>query len=229
MTNRPATAADPPGAAELRRRLTNVLRPGVIAALDAQTARARVAYAEGTRGNDRPTTGWLPWLAPAAGARRSWRAPSVGEQALILAPGGNLEQGVILTGLYTGAFPPPSSDPAVEIALYADGARIEYDAGAHRLRALLPAGAAAEIEAPEGVSIRGGVTVNGNLKIEGEITATGSIEADGGISADGDVSAGGGISAGGDVADSAASMRAMRAKYNRHKHALSDPPPTPQM
>lgn len=105
----------------------------------------------------------------------------------------------------------------MQAALYADGARIEYDAGTHRLRALLPAGAAAEIEAPEGVSIRGGLTVNGNLKIKGEITATGSIETDGNVSA------------GGDVADSAASMRAMRAKYNRHKHAPANPPPIPQM
>lgn len=184
--------------------LANVLRPGVVAALDAAAARVRVAYAEGDR---RPTTGWLPWVAPAAGAQRRWRAPAVGEQALILAPGGNLAQGVVLAGIYTDAFPPPSADPAVETALYADGARIEYDAAAHRLRAVLPAGGSAAIDAPQGVVISGDVTVKGELQVTGD------------------------VSAGGDVSDSAASMRDMRAKYNRHKHALTppDPPPTPRM
>ncbi len=189
---------------EISRRLANVVRPGVVAALDPDKARLRAHY---DQGDPRPLSAWLPWLSAAAGGQRAWRAPALGEQVLILAPGGDLQQGVVLASLYGADFAAPSADPAAAVTLYADGARIEYHAGEHRLRAALPPGATAEITASGGVSIAGDVTITGDVAVSG------------------------GIAASGHVADAAGSMAEMRGQYNRHKHKLTppDPPPAPQM
>ena len=172
---------------ELARRLANVVRPGVVTALDLVNERVRVKYAE----EKSALTDWLPWVATRAGGDASWWAPEVGEQVLLLAPSGELSQAIVLGSLYSDAHPAPSSDPDKHLVRYSDGAEIEYDRAAHRLRAVLPAGGAAEITAPDGVTITGDVMVTGDVTIEGGVDASGDIEADGKVKADGDVEAGG--------------------------------------
>ncbi len=189
---------------ELARRLANVVRPGVVAEADYSLARARVKYGE----PDEAITDWLPWLAGRAGGDAAWWAPEIGEQVVLLAPSGDLANAVVLGSLYSDAQPAPSTDPGKHLVRYSDGAEIEYDREAHRLRAVLPAGGAAEITAPDGVTITGDVTV------EGGVDASGNVESGGNVTADSNVEAGG------QVEDLSGSMTEMRTTYNGHVHGV---------
>jgi phage baseplate assembly protein V len=57
-------------------------------------------------------TDWLPWISTRAGGQRArtWWPPRVGEQCLVLSPGGELAQGRVLCGIYSDAFAPGSSN-----------------------------------------------------------------------------------------------------------------------
>lgn len=123
----------------------------------------------------------LPWIAGRAGNTRTWSPPAVGEQCLLICPEGETENGVVLAGLNCDAFPAPDDTPDRDVTLYADGARITYDAGAHALTATLPAGGTAAITAPGGMTIKadsgikitGDVEITGNLKASEDVTAAG--------------------------------------------------------
>ena len=170
---------------EILRRLANVVRLGAVAEVDLATARARVRYDTDER--RRPIlTGWLPWLTHRAGGDRTWWAPEVGEQVVLLAPGGELPEAVVVPALYRDAHPAPEAVASKHVVVYGDGARIEYDRAAHHLSAVLPANATAALTAPGGVAITGDVAVTGNITASGQIT------------------------------DHRSSMQAMRDTYNRH-------------
>lgn len=203
---------------ELGRRLANVVRPGTVGEVDGAAARVRVRYGETV------LSAWLPWVTARAGADRSWWAPEVGEQVLILAPSGDLGAGVVLTGVYQRGYPAPEQSPDKHATHYRDGAVIEYDRAAHRLRAVLPEGGTAEITAPDGVTVRGDLMVTGDLDVTGAAEVAGDITGHADIGADGDVSADGNIE------DSLGTMGDMRSQYNQHRHTpTSGSPPTPQM
>ncbi len=72
---------------ELARALRNMIRTGIIVETDLNAGRCRVQ----TGGM---CTDWLQWLTCRAGRSRTWWAPSVGEQVLILAVGGGTRHGV---------------------------------------------------------------------------------------------------------------------------------------
>ena len=154
--------------AELDRKAEQAVRIGRVAELDAGAARVRVAIGD-------LTTAWLPWLAARAGADRAWSAPEPGEQVVVLTPAGRGEQAVVLAGLYADAHPAPADAATVHRMVYADGAVIEYDRAAHALRALLPGGGTARIEAPGGVTIVGDLTVAGRIDAAGDVTAGGGV------------------------------------------------------
>ena len=128
---------------------------------------------------------------------------------MILSPSGELAAGVVLPALYRKAHPAPESDPGKHTRLYRDGARIEYDAGMHKLKAVLPAGGTAELVADGGVSVTGNVTVTGNVAVTGRIDATEDIASDK------------------NVEDEKGTMDEMRGTYNQHSHLPTGP--TPQM
>ncbi|MBS1206492.1 MAG: baseplate assembly protein [Proteobacteria bacterium] len=105
---------------ELARTLRNMIRTGVIVDTDLDAGRCRVQ----TGGN---ITDWLQWLTQRAGHSRTWWAPSVGEQVLILAVGGELDTAFVLPGIFADDHPAPSaSADALHIA-FPDGAVIEYE------------------------------------------------------------------------------------------------------
>lgn len=208
------TAARPFELADLARRLANVVRPGRIEALDAERARARVRYAA----EPAAVTAWLPWLAAAAGADRAWRAPTVGEQVLLLAPGGDLAAAFVLAGLYQDAFPPPATEPAQRTFAFEDGARLAYDAAAHALRATLPEGATAALAAPGGLTITGDLTLDGALTVKAAATLEGELAVAGTIQADDAIRARKTIRSDADVRDRAGTVQAMRVKFNAHTH-----------
>lgn len=106
---------------ELLRRLENTVRLGTIAQVrHAKPARCRVKTGENT-------TDWLPWITQRAGKDRTWWAPEVGEQVIVLSPGGNMGAGVVLPGFYSDEHPQPDDDPDVSCVAFDDGARAEYN------------------------------------------------------------------------------------------------------
>ena len=105
---------------ELGRVLRNMIRPGIIVETDLKAGRCRVQ----TGGM---CTDWLQWLTHRAGRSRTWWAPSVGEQVLILAVGGELDTAFVLPGIYSGDNPPPSASADAVHIRFPDGAVIEYE------------------------------------------------------------------------------------------------------
>lgn len=211
-------------AAELHRLLENLVRLGTVAEVD--HARARVRVRSGGL-----LTAWLPWHTPRAGATRVWDPPTVGEQVVLLSPGGDPAAGVVLTGLYSSANPAPADDPTLFRRVFPDGTRIDYDHAAHRLTAdvkgsaelttattltaavgtdatvtaggkvSVSAGSAATVEAPA-ITLNGPTTINGPLAINGPITAGPGAGGAGGATFEGDLQV-----TGGDVTAEGVSLR----------------------
>lgn len=111
---------------ELLRRLENLLRPGTIHAVDHAGAHVRVASGD-------LITNWLPWFERRAGNVRTWCPPSVGEQCLVLSPGGDLSSGMVLVGLNSETYPAPADSPTLHRIEFIDGAVIDYDHASHTL------------------------------------------------------------------------------------------------
>ncbi|PHM65679.1 baseplate assembly protein [Xenorhabdus stockiae] len=105
---------------ELLRRLRNLIRTGTVTQVD--TARGLCRVETGHLETD-----WLNWLTTRAGRARTWWAPSVGEQVILLAIGGDLTTAFVLPAIFSDACPAPSaSSDAVHIA-FPDGAVMEYE------------------------------------------------------------------------------------------------------
>jgi len=151
---------------ELDRRLANLIRLGSIAQADYAAGKVRVNVGG-------LLTGWLPWLTDRAGTDRSWHAPEVGEQVLILSPSGELNQGVVLMGLFQAAHPQPVTSVDKHHTVYSDGAVVEYDRAAHHLKAVLPAGATVQLVADGGIAITGDITLTGTLTASVDVIANG--------------------------------------------------------
>lgn len=83
--------------ADLRRRLSNLLRIGTISAVNYKEAVARVKI------GDLETT-WLPWLLR-DGDDKAWHGVDLNEQVLVLSPCGDLNQGLILSSIKKSRFP----------------------------------------------------------------------------------------------------------------------------
>ncbi len=105
---------------EILRFIRNMIRTGIIVETDLNAGRCRVQ----TGGM---CTDWLQWLTHRAGRSRTWWAPSVGEQVLILAVGGELDTAFVLPGIYSGDNPAPSASADALHIRFPDGAVIEYE------------------------------------------------------------------------------------------------------
>lgn len=92
----------------------------------AKPARCRVQLGENT-------TDWLPWLAGrAAGNKGSrWWPPVVGEQCMVVAPGGDLAQGIVLLGAYSDSMEAPSDGEGVERTQWSETDFAEYRDSTH--------------------------------------------------------------------------------------------------
>jgi phage baseplate assembly protein gpV len=139
------------------RRLAGLVRVGRVAETTGDKVRVDIGEIR---------THWIPVLAPAAGAMRAWSPPSVGEQVLVLAPGGEPDQAVALAGIYSAASPAPSQDLEETRIEWEDGAAVSYHRGAKRMTIDLPGGKL-NILAPGGVTIIGDVTVDGDVIARG--------------------------------------------------------------
>ncbi len=100
--------------------LRNMIRTGIIVETDLDTGRCRVQ----TGGI---YTDWLPWLTQRAGRSRTWWAPSIGEQVLLLAVGGELDTAFVLPGIFSDDHPAPSASADAWHVVFPDGAVMEYE------------------------------------------------------------------------------------------------------
>lgn len=105
---------------EVFRLLRNIVRTGVVTAVDLSAGLCRVQ----TGGIQ---TTWLNWLTTRAGRSRTWWAPSVGEQVLLLAIGGELDTAFVLPGIFSDENPAPSASADAWHVSFPDGAVIEYE------------------------------------------------------------------------------------------------------
>ena len=118
---------------DAERRLSNVVMLGQVAELDAKKARVRVQAGP-------ILTAWLPFATVRAGLDRTWHAPEPGEQVVLVAPGGDLNQAVVVGSLYREAYPPPADSADISRTEWQDGAALAYDRQLHHWRLSVPAG-----------------------------------------------------------------------------------------
>ena len=97
-----------------------MIRTGVVAEIDLPAGRCRVQMGA-------ILTDWLPWLTPRAGRSRTWWAPSIDEQVLVLSVGGELDTAFVLPGIYSTDNPAPSASADALHVTFPDGAVIEYE------------------------------------------------------------------------------------------------------
>ena len=105
---------------EIARAIRNLIRTGIVTDVDLDEGLCRVQ----TGGMQ---TTWLNWLTGRAGRSRVWWAPSVGEQVLLLALGGELDTAFVLPGIFSDDHPAPSTSPDALHVSFPDGAVIEYE------------------------------------------------------------------------------------------------------
>ncbi len=116
------------GLAELERRLANIVKIGVIQETNHADKKLRVAMGE-------TQTAWLPWPAEIGNNFIRWRPLRVGQQVVLVAPSGELNQAVIVGQLYGGGFEAPADDETLDLIQFDDGTKLQYDSSAHCLTA----------------------------------------------------------------------------------------------
>ncbi|PQZ91929.1 MULTISPECIES: phage baseplate assembly protein V [Pseudomonas] len=155
--------------AALSRMLENLIRFGVIAAVQMEPPRVQVK----TGALD---TAWLPWLALRAGADQEWDPPTVGEQVILLSPSGQIANGVVVTGLFSDHIPANGNRAGLHRRTYADGAVIEYDSVAHHLNATLPESGTTSLVSKGGINIIGPINHQGDYNQTGNQNVVGRVD-----------------------------------------------------
>ncbi len=197
--------------AEIERRLSNLARIGTIAEADYGKALVRVR-------SDGFTTEWLPWITRRAGGDIDWWAPEVGEQVLVIAPSGLMEDAFVLPALYSNSKPEPEQSPDKHTVRYQNGDAVTHDrsngswlvqcAGDITVQAggsvtIIAAGPvlvqspSVTLDTPE-TTCTGNLTIAKNLAIQGgsggtSTRITGNIEMVGNIVVEGSINASGSI------------------------------------
>lgn len=158
--------------------LSELIRIGTVTSVDLEAGTCTVRYGDLDDDDGGAETPPIRWLTMRAGKTKVWSPPSVGEQMIVLAPDGQLAGAVALPGVFQDSFAPPGST-LTELIEFEDGARISYDPEAQALKAILPDGATAQIDAPGGLTINADVTITGNVTVNGKLDATDDVTADG--------------------------------------------------
>lgn len=119
--------------AGLGRLVTNMIRTGKVLDIDFEREHPRVRVSDANWKTD-----WLPWLEARAHEEATWSPPRIGERVMLLAPGGDVDQAIILTGLPCDDYPVPSREKKQSMRRYADGAFLRHDSETHLLELELP-------------------------------------------------------------------------------------------
>lgn len=160
------------GQAELERRLSTIVKIGTVAAVDHASGRVRVS-AGGI------TTAWLPWPVDVGRNYRRWRPMREGQQVVLVAPSGDLAQAAVAGMLYSNDLAAPDSNPDLDVVVFEDGTRIEYDSSSGKLT--IDCVGDVDVRTPSRVTIDSPETeILGDLDVLGNISVTGGdVTADG--------------------------------------------------
>lgn len=120
--------------AQLDRMMAGLVIPCYVVGVDLVAGKVRVSD-----GGDW-TSAWVRWHALAAGKARHWRAPSLGEQGVLVSPSGEPAQGTFVPGLYGNAGAQPDNRDHVEVWRFDDGGSLAYDWAANSYTIKLPTG-----------------------------------------------------------------------------------------
>lgn len=112
---------------EMDRRIGNMVRIGTVAAFDAAQG-VRVDLGE-------LITDWLPIGTKRSGKQRSWNPMDIGEQVAIIAPDGEVSQGVVVCSIPQNKHPANGDKQGLWRETFDDGTVIEYDQATGGLRA----------------------------------------------------------------------------------------------
>jgi phage baseplate assembly protein V len=182
-------------------------------------------------------TDWIQWFVPFAGETIEWLAPSIGEGVMLICPSGDPAQAIALPGFYSEDFPAPSTDPALHIRKYKDGALVQYDMAAHVLAVDLPAGATVNINAPGAVNVNTKtahvtaetMTIDADTTIEKSLTVKGPLAFESGMAGKGDAGGGkvmkiaGGADFDGEVKSEGISLPKHKHREQGDGQLVSDP------
>ncbi|MGZ0785878.1 phage baseplate assembly protein V [Pseudomonas saponiphila] len=157
------------------RMIAGLILPCSVVGVDLAAGLVRVSDGAGW------TSAWLRWHSQAAGKARHWRAPSLGEQGVLISPSGEPAQGTFVPGLYGNAGPQPDNRDHVEVWRFEDGGSLVYDWQAKRYSISLPSGTVSiEVGASsaqvtdssitakaDSITLSGAITLNGDVQING--------------------------------------------------------------
>lgn len=164
---------------DIERRLHNVVRVGEIAQADYGAARVRVKMGD-------ITTNWIPWMTHRAGNDRTWHAPEVGEQVVVLSPSGDLAIGFAFPSVFQNDFPGPENVPTKSTTIHEDGATFQYDREAHKWTINIPSGDVS-VDLNTGGDVNAEIDGDVNFHVTGNVT--GQVDGDVDLTVDGDVMA----------------------------------------
>ena len=187
------------------RMLASLVMPCSVVGVDLAAAMVRVSDGAGW------TSAWVRWHSQAAGKARHWRAPSLGEQGVLISPSGEPAQGTFVPGLYGNAGAQPDNRDHVEVWRFDDGGSLVYDWQTKTYTIDLPSGTAtvkvggtvavltddaitaktvnATVQANNvtvqaaNITLAGEVQINGALRVTGDINGGGKIIDTGGNTA----------------------------------------------
>lgn len=181
---------------EIMRLITNLIRTGIVTEVDRGKWLCRVKTGD-------LETDWINWLTLRAGTSRTWWAPSVGEQVVLLSLGGNLETAFALPAVYSDAFPPSSDSEGGSVTEYPDGGWFEYEPATGRW--LIRGIKSVLIEASDSIELKTGrfIVTADQTQINSETVVNGAVTQGGGaMSSNGvvvDKHKHGGVKSGGDI------------------------------
>jgi phage baseplate assembly protein V len=150
--------------ADILRRIENIVRFGTVSAIDygatPPACKVRTGNIE---------TCFLPFIETRAGTTHDWDPPVEGEQCIIFSPSGDTTTGVVLFGIPSEQFQPPSRSPDKFVRQFPDEARIEYN---HKTGHLSVSGIkTAIVQASESVTLDTPDTfIKGRLTVDGLLT-----------------------------------------------------------
>jgi phage baseplate assembly protein V len=120
--------------AELKRRLGNLIRLARVTEINGKDGTVKVAFALDDKGND-VVAGDLRW-AMRAGSQKEWDPPAVGEQVVMISPGGDLSLlSWVMPGGFTQEKPKNDSRPGVYRRNLGDDSYLEQTSDATTIKA----------------------------------------------------------------------------------------------
>lgn len=117
-----------PEITDSERRHADQIKFGTVHEADYDKARVRVLIGDEEDEDGHLITGWLPMAGGRAKGDADWHPLEVGEEVMVLAESGELQNGMVMPAArYTSDNPAPGDKPGLWRKKFADGATLEYD------------------------------------------------------------------------------------------------------